>query len=191
MIVRVGTPTDARAAAALHARCIPEGFLGTLGAPVLTRLYRRIATSPGSFLIVGESDGCVVGFAAGTEDVSSLFRSFLLRDGLMAASLAAPRICRSIPKVWETVRHGRVEGDLPRAELLAVAVGAEVRRQGLGRSLVAATTREFRRRGIARAKVVVGAANQPALDLYGVCGFHTVTTIELHKGTISEVLVWS
>ena len=48
---------DAAAAAALHAGQIGEGFLTFLGPRFLRRLYRRVARTPGSFLLVVEDEG--------------------------------------------------------------------------------------------------------------------------------------
>ena len=54
MVLRTGTAGDAAAAAALHAGQIGEGFLAILGPSFLHRLYRRVARTPGSFLLVVE-----------------------------------------------------------------------------------------------------------------------------------------
>ena len=51
MVLRTGTVADAAAAAALHAGQISEGFLSILGPRFLTKLYRRVARTPGSFLL--------------------------------------------------------------------------------------------------------------------------------------------
>jgi ribosomal protein S18 acetylase RimI-like enzyme len=52
--VRRGTPADAATAALLHESQITEGFLSHLGRRFLERLYRRIALSESSFLLVAE-----------------------------------------------------------------------------------------------------------------------------------------
>ena len=54
MVLRTGTVDDAAAAAALHAGQISEGFLSILGPDFLRRLYRRIARTPDSFLLIVE-----------------------------------------------------------------------------------------------------------------------------------------
>ena len=192
MSIRLATIADAPAMARLHATEIDEGFLPTLGAGFLGHLYRRVVRSPSSFAYVVDDDAAVVGFAAGTENLRALYRSFLLRDGVVVVLAAGPRIARSWRRVMETLRYPAREGAvLPPAELIAIAVGREARGRGVGRELVDAVTAEFARRGVTAARVVAGADNEAALGLYRACGFRTAATLHVHRGTASEVLTWS
>lgn len=191
MIVRPGLERDAPAAARLHAEQIGEGFLSSLGPRFLTRLYRRIVRWPRAFLLVADEDGVVVGHAAATEDVGRLYRQFVLRDGLVAGAVAAPRLARRWRPVLETLRYASAHDQLPSAELLAVAVAAGSRGQGVGRALVTAANEELVRRGVDDARVVVAAANAPALALYRSAGFSPAASIRVHSGNSSEVLTWS
>ncbi|MCA1706251.1 MAG: GNAT family N-acetyltransferase [Actinobacteria bacterium] len=190
-MVRTGLETDAHAAARLHADQIGEGFLSSLGPRFLTVLYRRVVRWPRSFLLVAEEGGQPVGHAAATEDVGGLYRQFLLHDGLVAGAVAAPRLARHWRRALETLRYPSGHDQLPSAELLAVAVASEFRGRGIGRSLVVALNDELVRRGIDDARVVVAAANGPALALYRSSGFRSATSIQLHADRRSEVLTWS
>lgn len=191
-MIRLGAAPDARRAAELHASSITEGFLPRLGPRFLERLYRRVVKDTHSVLLVAEEDGRVVGMIAGTEDVHALYRGFLWRDGAFATLVAAPRVLRNLGAVLETLRYGGSSPtDLPPAELLAVAVDAAARGQGLGRELVDALNTEFARRGVAASKVVVGAANDTALHLYRATGYRDASTVEVHRNVPSQVLVWS
>ncbi len=189
--VRVGTPADAPMAAALHAEGISQGFLSVLGPRFLTRLYRRICLVPDSFLLVAERDA-PVGFIAGSTDVGSLYRTFLWRDGAVAAALAARHLVVGWRRVLETLRHG--DGGGPGsgrgAELLAVAVDRRSQGLGAGRQLVAAFLAEVSARGLDAAHVVVGADNGTATALYERAGFATVERFELHPGTESLLMQW-
>jgi ribosomal protein S18 acetylase RimI-like enzyme len=182
---------EAGPAAGLHAQRITEGFLPTLGAPFLARLYRRIVRDPASFLVVAVEDGRVIGMGACTEDLGALYRAFVLRDGVIAGLRSAPRILRSLPRVIETLRYPGAEGatDLPEAEVLAVAVDASCSGRGIGRAVVEAALAEFDRRGTARVKVVAGGDNAAALGLYRATGFVDAARLEVHAGTESVVLV--
>jgi ribosomal protein S18 acetylase RimI-like enzyme len=197
MTVRHGTRADAGAAARLHAAQITEGFLASLGPRFLTLLYRRIVAWPRSFLLVAEEDGAVVGHAAATEDVGGLYRQFLLRDGLVAGAVAGPNLVRHWRATLETLRYpsgGAAEGgqaELPRAELLAVAVDSAWQGHGIGKTLVLGVNDELARRGVENARVVVASSNAPALGLYRASGYRPSTTIRVHAGTASEVLTWS
>lgn len=191
MIIRTGLEEDAPVAARLHAEQIGEGFLSSLGPRFLSLLYRRVVRGTGSFLLVAEEDGTVVGHAAATEDVGGLYREFLLHDGLVAAVVAAPKLARRWRSALETLRYPSGHGQLPSAELLAVAVAPECRGRGIGRDLVRAVNEELVRRGVADARVVVGASNSPALALYRSAGFRPAATIQVHADARSEVLTWS
>jgi ribosomal protein S18 acetylase RimI-like enzyme len=191
--VRMARDTEAAPAAGLHAQRITEGFLPTLGAPFLARLYRRIVRDPGSFLVVAVEDGSVVGMCACTEDLGALYRAFVVRDGVVAGLRSAPRILRSLPRVIETLRYPGAEdaADLPEAEVLAVAVDASCSGRGIGRAVVEAALAEFDRRRTPAVKVVAGGDNDAALGLYRATGFSDAARLEVHAGTESVVLVRS
>lgn len=192
MTVRFASADDGPAAAALHASQIEAGFLASLGVGFLTRLYRRIARDERSFLLVAEDNDRVVGFAAASLDVTTLYRSFLLRDGAVAAVLAAPRLARSWRQALETFRYpGHTPSALPKAELLSVAVAPSSRGRGYGRALVTEATTELRRRGSVGVRVVVAADNHAARALYLACGYEPMARFEMHAGSTSEVMTCS
>jgi len=186
--LRAGRPDDAAAVAALHAGLITEGFLSSLGPRFLARLYRRIALGPGSFILVAEGDGAPVGFIAGAVALSRLYRTFLVRDGV-AAFLSAPvRLTGALPRVLETLRHGRNGPATKGAELLAVAVDPAWRGRHLGQRLVAAFLDELEHRRVSDAHVVVGSDNAAAIAMYRRAGFAPAATFEMHRGTASMLL---
>jgi ribosomal protein S18 acetylase RimI-like enzyme len=59
----------------------------------------------------------------------------------------------------------------------------------LGRSLSRKLLDELARKGILRVKVVVGADNTQARNVYEAVGFNERDAIEVHKGERSIVLV--
>lgn len=190
--VRLGRPADAPAAAQLHVDRITDGFLSFLGPGFLTRLYRRITRSPGSFLLVAEVGGTVVGFIAGSADVGGLYRTFLVRDGVPAALAAAARIVRGRRRVLETLHHGRGggAGTGRGTELLAVAVDPGWSGRGVGAAVLAAFLHQVGTSGATEAYVVVGADNAGAIGLYRRAGFGPVEEFELHAGTRSLLMQW-
>ena len=191
VIIRPGTVEDAETAASLHTVEIREGFLSSLGPRFLAYLYRRLALSPDSFLLIAETDGRPVGFLAGTENVATLYRRFLVHDGVAAALTSAPRLIRAIPRVLETLRHGSHPGDAStQAELLSIAVDGSARRSGAGRLLVSAFLVEMRRRDVPAADVVVAKDNLGAIRLYQSQGFKTAVEFENHPGTVSLLMRW-
>jgi ribosomal protein S18 acetylase RimI-like enzyme len=187
MVLRTGTSADAAAAAALHAGQIREGFLASLGPRFLGRLYRRVPRVPGSFLLVLEAEGRIVGFLAGSVDVGALYKTFVVRDGAFVVFGCAARLVRSPRRVFETLRHGTSE-DADEPELLAVALDPEARGLGGGRVLVEGFLTEIARRGRSTAHVVVASGNDRAVALYRRTGFDVVERFELHRGSESLLM---
>lgn len=187
---RPATTADAKRLAELHASRIGEGFLTSLGPRFLTRLYRRVVKSPYAFAVVVVDAGQIVAFAAASDDVRRFYKDFLLHDGVLATLGSAPRVVRSVPKVLETLRYPALTSDLPKAEILSVATDAAMSGRGYGSIALTQATRELERRGCTTAKVVAGAANDPALRLYRRNGFAPHAEISVHGDATSEVLVW-
>jgi ribosomal protein S18 acetylase RimI-like enzyme len=189
-LVRPGLPGDAATIAALHAQRIGEGFLVSLGPRFLTRLYRRIAVSPGSVLLVAEADSAVVGFVAATTGTRRLYIDFLRHDAVPAGLAALPALLRSPKRVWETLRYGAGDDELPAAEVLSIAVAEEAAGQGVGGALLAAALDGLTRHGAVEAQVVTAAGNAAALAMYERAGFRRRGRTEVHAGVAQEVLVW-
>jgi ribosomal-protein-alanine N-acetyltransferase len=186
--LRAGTVDDLDAVAQMHCGAIAEGFLSSLGPRFLARLYRRILRAPESFLFVADEEGAVAGFIAGSMSLGALYRSFVIRDGVLAALSAPGRVITSLPRVLETLRHGAAPAAAGSGELLAVAVGPAWRGQRIGEALVTQFLGELRRRGASAAHVVLGADNVAAVALYRASGFEPAHTIEMHKGTSSLLM---
>jgi len=178
--------------ATLHADRISQGFLALLGPGFLQLLYRRVSRSPGSVLLVADSEGTTAGFIAGSTDVAGLYRSFLWHDGMRASARAAGRLLVGWRQVAETLRHGSSGGvGVGRgAEVLAVAVHPAWRGRGVGRLLLTSLLDEFTARGGDAAHVVVGADNAAAIAMYEQAGFATRDHFELHAGTESLLMQW-
>jgi ribosomal protein S18 acetylase RimI-like enzyme len=191
-VIRHAKDDDAAAVAALHVDQIAEGFLSVLGPSFLRRLYRRIGRAPDSFLLVAESEGKVAGFIAGSTDVGGLYRSFLLRDGVVAGASAAGALLAGWRRAFDTLGHARSKsaGVGRGAELLAIAVDPSRQRRGTGAQLVDAFLGEIAAHGCTAAHVVVGADNAAAISLYERAGFVGVDRFELHAGTESLLMQW-
>jgi ribosomal protein S18 acetylase RimI-like enzyme len=196
--VRSGTKRDALGVATLHVGTIDEGFLSTLGAPFLRRLYGRLAATEHGFLLVADdvtADGsALVGFVAGATSLRALYREFLWRDGLAAACRSIPNLARSLPKVWETLRYGTAppsdDGAPPEdeVELLSIGVASSARGRGTGGALVEAFFGAAARTGAQSARVVVGSENHAAIRMYQRAGFVVARQLELHAGNRSLLM---
>lgn len=78
--------------------------------------------------------------------------------------------------------------NLPSAELLSIVIAEEGRGKGLAKQLIEKGLKECTNRGIDKIKVLVGADNKPANELYQKCGFELVGQIENH-GVLSNIYV--
>jgi ribosomal protein S18 acetylase RimI-like enzyme len=193
--VRLAAEGDADRLAELHASRIRDGFLASLGRGFLARLYRRIVASDGAFAFVAAEapSSRVIGFTAAAVDTGTLYREFAVHDGWKVGLTVLPHAARSWRRIVETLRYpsSTAAGELPKAEILAVAVDASVGGRGVGRRVVDAAMGELAARGVDAVKVVAGSDNAAALRLYEKCGFVPRARIEVHRGTPSEVLVWN
>jgi len=197
--IRFATTVDVDAIAALHTTRIAEGFLVTLGASFLRRLYARIVRSSRAFVLVADDPARgVCGFVAVAEDTRALYREFIVHDGVVAALAAAPGILRAPRAVAETLRYGlrggagapdEADGG-PAAEVLATAVAADAGGHGIGTSLVTAAVSELVRRGAARARVVTAVGNAAAVRAYERGGFRAAGIDEVHRSVPQQLLVW-
>jgi ribosomal protein S18 acetylase RimI-like enzyme len=207
-VVRLARPDDVGALAALHAERIVPSFLASLGPGFLRRLYRRVVRDPGSFAVVAERSGTVVGFVAVALDTRRFYRAFAVHDGMVAGLAAAPRLVRRLPSVLETWRYGRAaDGDAPaptpaaasptagspaaEAEILSVAVAASEAGRGVGSRLTRAAVDHLRRLGVERVRVVTADDNEAGRRLYERAGFVTHARVEVHAGVPQRVLVWT
>ena len=189
--VRTARVEDAAAIAAMHTQRIGDGFLATLGPRFLQRLYARMVHSPHAFVLVADDGTGVLGFVAVAESTSGLYREFIRYDGIRAVRAALPALARAPRRVWETFRYGTERADdLPRAEVLAVAVGAAMQHRGVGSALLRAALAELHCRGVDGARVVTAMGNDAALRLYERAGFRRHSRTQIHSGVTQQVLVW-
>jgi len=185
-------PSEATTVAALHREQLDQAFLSTLGVRFLTQLYRGIARSHHGFVLVTVGNGDrVVGFISGSSNTKKLYRSVLLRRGWIMGVLLLPRLLRisTIRRVGQSLRYpGTSEGTFPHAELLSVAVCADMQGKGAAKALLDALLAEFRRRGVDEVRVVVGAKLDRANAYYIKHGFVHAGTITSHDATANVYL---
>jgi len=123
-----------RQVAALHANCIDQGFLATLGIRVLSLMYQAIDESPEGVLLVEEKDGRVQGFVSGGNGMGPIYRR-MLRHPLRLGWSLMPALFkpRALARIYDILRYGRSREEnvpFPDAELLSIAVAPEARGSG-------------------------------------------------------------
>lgn len=184
MVVRDMGKEDIRDVARLHVEGISTGFISSLGMNFVSCLYGAILQSKSSFGFVAVNDGTVVGFGAVTTNVRELYKAVIFKHGVRLALAVAGKMFswRRLKNAFETLFFpSRVERpDLPRAELLSMAVEHGHRRVGVGSELMRRVYEECLQRGIERLKVATGAFMEGTNTFYAECGFEPAGQFENH-----------
>ena len=178
--------------AALHIQCISTGFISSMGIDFVTSLYDAIVKSKSSLGVVAVRNEKVIGFVAFTTNLNKLYKSIIRRKGLKFALLLAGNVLslRRVKKIFETLFYpARTKKiNLPPAELLSIAVAPEERRKGLAGQLIKKGLRLYRKTGVDKVKVLIGADNKAGNKLYLKTGFELIGQIVNH-GVLSNIYV--
>ncbi len=178
--------------AALHIQCISTGFISSMGIDFVTFLYDAIVKSKSSLGVVAVRNEKVIGFVAFTTNLNKLYKSIIRRKGLKFALLLAGNLLslRRIKKIFETLFYpSRIKKmNLPVAELLSIAVAPEEQRKGLAGQLIEKGLRLYRKTGVDKVKVLIGAENKAGNKLYLKSGFELIGQIVNH-GVLSNIYV--
>ncbi len=183
-------PEHASDAARLHILGQPGAFLTSLGADVLTVLYRTLPQSPAGFgfaAIDPAHPQRLLGFVSATTSVGALFVEMGTRrlpaflPPLLRRFVADPSLAvRALQTVLYPLLHSTPSGATPPAELLSIMVEPELRSAGVGALLVTVLLAECERRSIAALDVTVDAANAGAQRFYVRHGFAYADTFMLY-----------
>jgi ribosomal protein S18 acetylase RimI-like enzyme len=191
---REASSSEARQLANLHFDLILGGFLPRLGRRFLRVLYSGLLDWEGTKAFVVEDEAGVVGFVVGVQEVGSFYKWFVRRHGLRAAISALPALLNPghIRRAWESLRYGGGHSELDdvSAEVLSLGVAQRARGAGASKTLLDAVLTSLDEADAGAVKVVVGSDNDVAIRAYERAGFGRASTIEVHKGETSEVLVW-
>ncbi|HHY53882.1 MAG TPA: GNAT family N-acetyltransferase [Chloroflexi bacterium] len=174
-------PEHAADAARLHILGQPGAFLTSLGADVLTVLYRTLPQSPVGFgfaAIDPARPQQLRGFVSATTSVGALFAEMGTRrlpaflPPLLRRFVGRPALAvRATQTVIYPFLHPTPQGTTPPAELLSIMVEPALRSVGVGALLVMALFTECQQRGVDALDVTVDAANVGAQRFYVRHGF--------------------
>jgi GNAT superfamily N-acetyltransferase len=180
-----------RQVAFIHAHCINQGFLPTLGERFLALLYEAIDADPGSVLFVERMDGEVVGFVAGGRGMGPIYRQILRHwPRLVLALLPALLNPAQLLRIIEIVRFSRKQKpvpDCPHAELFSIAVLDSARGSGVAQRLYHALGDWFFQQGEMAFCIVVGEGLAPAHRFYRRMGAVPMAEISVHQGQASTL----
>ena len=185
--IRRALPTDARAIARLHRRGLPNSFLGSLGPWLLQVIYRRLVRDDLSRVLIAHRGGRAIGFVAGTLDGDRLVARTGVGRLIPAVSwLLRPDIRRRVA----TTASFAGSRDLPRAELLAIAVAPEHQRTGIAAQLTRALAAQLRDAGAREFRVLVDTSNEAANLFWAALGFTLAGTTPGRSGKDVNVWTW-
>lgn len=183
-----------RQVAQLHIDCIDQGFLPKLGPAFLALMYECMEEELGAVLLTCERNGRIVGFVTGAISLRGVYLRMLrrwLRLGLaMAPSLVRPkRVLRILEILRYSIGGDKAGPDLPRAELLSLAVDPAWRGKGCAEELYKALMSTLAAQGEPGFRIVVGEALVPAHKFYRRMGAQPAAKVEVHRGEASTVYV--
>ena len=194
----LGAPLTRRqiaAVARMHRTGVREGFLSSLGEPVLRLLYRHLAESRHCAVFVAVApDGEPVGYICGTRDTSALYREFFRRQWPAALRVLVPRLLSParIRRAVETLRYpATADAGLPTAEIINFVVEPELRGTGVADRLLAKLLDWFAEQGETAVKAVSGDQLERAHRFYEKSGARLHGHTSLHRGVGSRVYVYT
>jgi ribosomal protein S18 acetylase RimI-like enzyme len=178
-------PNHLRRVAAIHAAALAGDFLPSLGESFLRIFYQAALQSDSAFGFVLLDQDTPNGFVLGSADTRRLFSSVLRKAALPLGIAALPAVLRKpglLAKVFETFFYPQREAGTPEnAELVVIAVDAEIRSHGVGHALIRALEAEFRQQGVSAYKVTVLQSNTGANRFYQREGFHLASQFNLYN----------
>lgn len=111
-------------------------------------------------------------------DVAAIEREAMAEpwsEAMLAAELENPSSCVIVgASDGRAICYGGFRQALDEADILNVAVRADMRGQGIGKRLMTALLEEAKRRGVKRLTLEVSAENVAAIALYSGFGFEKV-----------------
>jgi ribosomal protein S18 acetylase RimI-like enzyme len=189
--VRPARPGDAPGITRIALDVLTWSRLYDLGPRFATLLNRHMIESDHALTSVAERDGEIVGFLQGSLDAKRLFRQFVRRRGIRAATLLAPKVFR--PSRLGTIVRGltyfpEAHDDDPPAEILSFAVHESVRRRGVGMRLFDDILARYRAAGVERLKVgTIDVGNEASNRFFKKLGAKRLRTEVLYRGTMVNV----
>ncbi|GAA1582117.1 GNAT family N-acetyltransferase [Actinoplanes couchii] len=185
-------PGRISAVARMHIDEVPDGFLSSMGEPVLRMLYRHLASSPHAILLVAESvpSGEPLGYICGAVDTGALFGEFARRSWPTAVPMVLPRLLSPARmfRMLETLAYpSSAPPGLPAAEIVNFVVVPSLRGRGVAERLFERLMEWFAVKKVPAVKVVTGERQTRAIGFYEKSGAVAAGSTEVHRGTASRI----
>lgn len=183
---------DALEIAEIHKTEIHKGFLSALSVPFLKNLYLALIESDKSFCIVARENSRVIGFISGVEDLDKFYFSFFKKYFFQSVILLFKKFfsISFLVKIFETSFYPIKEKELPKAELLTMAVKNEFHSQGIASKMFLKFVSEMRNQNVKSFKVLVGEGLKPAISFYEKNGFKFLKNTKIHGNKTSKIYIY-
>jgi len=180
----------------IHKTEISQGFLSSLGNKALRLLFSHAIESSLSILLVAKDprDNEIIGFLFGTVNTNSFYRDFILKRFIESLVVFLPMIIsfNKIYKIFEILLYPTRKKviNLPKAELLDIAVKEEYQGKGVARILFKKFLNILINNNISEFKITTGENLIRAQRFYEKLGAKKATEIEVHKGQKTIVYIY-
>ena len=177
----------------IHKAEINRGFLSTLSDSFLKNLYLAIIDSRENFCVVAKENEKVIGFLSGVSDLDAFYSNFFKKYFFRSFFILFKKFfsLSFILKAFETLFYPVKEKELPKAELLTMAVRSEFHGKGIASQMFTEFINEMKRRNIKSLKVLVGEELKPAIYFYEKMGFKFLKNTKVHGNNISRIYIYN
>lgn len=152
--------------ASMHAERLKAGFLPSLGASLLARVYRCAAGDPNTILLADLDGRRVRGFVMGTFSTRAFYLRFMARN-VAALAWSIARRPATLLRAMSVGKYAALSAkQRSTAELLSIAVGDDSDRRGIGSALLKGLEARLAERGVTWYRVIVSDTQRPALAFY-------------------------
>jgi ribosomal protein S18 acetylase RimI-like enzyme len=173
----------------IHYSELNSDFLSSLGEDFLSLLYRLFLQNKYSSIYVYEQSGNVYGFILGVKDFDKTFKNIIVNNLFKFSIKVLGRVVRKpyiLKNIFETFFYVRKEGiNLPRTELVAIAVSQKQQSKGIGKKLTKTLEEEYKKNNIKEYKVSVSKQNIIANGFYKSIGFNKENEFRLYGRLIN------
>jgi GNAT superfamily N-acetyltransferase len=185
------TERQIREAAKIQLAELRTGFLSSLGEDALCLIFTSFAKNEAGILLIASdtANNSVIGYALAARDTKAAYRQFLASDSRAALRIFVPKLLSAarLRRALETLlypfrRSDDGVVDLPKAELLDIAVAGDYQGQGVGQLLFEALVEEFRNAGLCRFAIPTSASLASAHRFYEARGAVRAKVTEVHAG---------
>lgn len=192
MKIVLAEKSDAFQIAKIHKAEINKGFLSTLSVSFLKNLYLSIIDSDVNFCVVAKENNEVIGFISGVSDLDKFYSNFFKKYFFQSFFILFKKFfsISFIIKAFETLFYPIKESELPKAELLTMAVKNQFHGQGIASNMFSEFVVEMKNKNTKLFKVLVGEELKPAIGFYEKMGFKFLKNTKVHGNKNSRIYIY-